>query len=562
MAPDALRKRRKSESAADFVEGAEQESASARTPLYLALAHDLESRIRDGRLPVGTLLSPEPDLAAEFGVSRHTIRQAIQRLRRLGLVDDVVPREQMVAVGCDIVRGLHDGHEPRRPRRRIAGVLLDGTAPGRALVHALAKRAVLKQTKGRFPAPVAALEVLKQTPKLLVPESLDLEREKILELLKTPVHANLLRLFRITRDGNRSKIYRSGRDVTSPREIAVIGGGTMGAGIAALASGKGCGVRLIDPSPEALSRAVRAVEKELTRRVRRGDLDKSEAHIQRTRFTVATEVSGLRGVDCVIEAAPERLDLKREILGRIFEGTSPEALIATNTSSLPLSDLADAAGGSDRLLGLHFFNPPGRMPLLEIVRTSDTPDDTIARGLALAKTLGKTPIVVGDGPGFLINRMLAPYFLEACCIADEGVKYANVDASVTAFGLPMGPFRLMDEVGLDVISDAGTQAATRDGYDFELHPAIVARVSKGYLGKKSGRGFYRYRNGRQLSSGIPTGPRTGIADRLVRRMVDEARCLVGEGLVLCPEDVDIGTVFGIGFPPDLGGLLHWAEGRP
>ena len=482
-----------------------------------------------------------------------------KKAHRLGIVDDVVPREQMVSVARDLVRRLSAGQALRRPKRGVVATLLDGTRPGRALVYWLAKKAVVKQTKGRFPAPVAALDVMARTADLSIPESLDLEREHVGKLLKTAVHGNLLRLFRITRDGNRPEIYGAGRTAAPPSEIAVIGGGTMGAGIAALAIGKGLGVRLIDPSADALSRAMRAVEKELARRVRRRDLGKSEAHMQRTRFTVATEISGLRGVDCVIEAAPERLTLKREILGRVIEEASSDALIATNTSSLPLSDLEDATDGTDRFLGLHFFNPPGRMPLLELVRGASTSNDAIGRGLALAKKLGKTPIVVGDGPGFLVNRVLAPYFLEACRIADEGMRHADIDAAITAFGFPMGPFRLMDEVGLDVIADAGAHAATREGYDFELHPAIVDLVAKGHLGKKSGRGFYPYGARGRADSGDQGPPSAEIAERLVQRMVDEARRLVVEGIVLCPEDVDIGTVFGIGFPPDLGGLLHWAE---
>jgi len=197
------------------------------------------------------------------------------------------------------------------------------------------------------------------------------------------------------------------------------------------------------------------------------------------------------------------------------------------------------------------------MPLLEIVRGAGTSDHTLARGLAAAKALGKTPIVVGDGPGFLVNRLLAPYFLEACRICDGGVDRESVDASVKAFGLPMGPFRLMDEVGLDVIVDAGRHAATRDGNPFELHPSIELRVEKGHLGKKSGRGFYTYGKRRPSRRAAAAAPE--LSARLVGRMVTEARAILAEGLVLCPEDVDIGTVFGIGFPPEKGGLLHWAE---
>jgi len=480
-----------------------------------------------------------------------------RKARRLGLVDDVVASQQLVPVALDLIEERGRGGHGRRPRKGMIQRFLDHTPPGRALTQRFARKAILKQTKGRFPAPMAALEVMASSVTAPTSDSLESERQEVLKLLQTSAHENLLRLFRLTRDGNRPPVYGAGRDTEGPRELAVIGGGTMGAGIAALAVGKGLGVRLIDPQPDALAAGLRRVENELKRRVRRGDMSKAEAHLHRTRFTVSTKIDGLRSMDCVIEAAPERMELKHDILTQVVAETSDRTMIATNTSSLSVDELADATGVPGRFLGLHFFNPPGLMPLLEIVRGAKTSDHTLARGLAAAKALGKTPIVVGDGPGFLVNRLLAPYFLEACRICDGGVDREFVDASIRAFGLPMGPFRLMDEVGLDVIVDAGRHAATRDGNPFELHPSIEQRVEKGHLGKKSGRGFYTYGKRRPSRRNAAADP--DLSARLVGRMVTEAQAILAEGLVLCPEDVDIGTVFGIGFPPEKGGLLHWAE---
>lgn len=488
-----------------------------------------------------------------------------RRAQRIGLVDVVAEREHLVRAGAGLVRQLIVGEPPKRPRRRPSQVLFD-SPPLVGLTTRIAGKKVRKATRGRFPAPERAVDLLASTRGMTVPEALEAERSAVLDLLETPVHRNLLRLFRITRDSQRPDVYRSGKDAPPSREIAVIGGGTMGAGIAALAVGKGLGVRLIDPSEAALVAARKRVQAEIARRRKRRDVTRGRARTMAARFSVSTEIDGLAGVDCVIEAVPERRDLKRTVLTRVAEQIRDDAIIATNTSSLPVSDLATDVRDAARFCGLHFFNPPTRMPLLEIIRGEATSDATIARGLACAKALGKTPIVVDDGPGFLVNRLLAPYFLEACRIADEGPSFAEIDAAIRTFGFPMGPFRLMDEVGLDVIADASRQAAARAGGahgahvdDFQLHPTIAALVDEQRLGRKTRHGFHRY-DGRGRQRPRDRGPGDpAVARRLVGRMVAEARRLLGDGLVLSSEDVDIGTVFGIGFPPDRGGLLHWAE---
>lgn len=497
----------------------------------------------------------------------------VHRARRLGLVDSLVPREHMVAEGLALARSLRRDELPARKTGGARSLVMERNPLGRALLGALTRRAVQRATGGHYPAPEAAARALLQGFPMRVEEALDLERREVLDLLETPAHKNLLRIFRIGRPGRRPEVYQSAAEAPRPREAVVVGAGVMGAGITTLMVGRGLAVRLVDPEPRALARAWNQVRNELQRRVRRRDLESSRARLLEAQFTASTELRGLRRADLVLEAVPEKRGLKEQVLEEIGRQAPPEALLATNTSSFPVEELAGHVPGPERFLGLHFFNPPTRMPLLEVVRGPATSQDAVARGLAVADLLGKTPVVVGDGPGFLVNRLLTPYFMDACRLAQEGVAITEVDRALREFGMPMGPFRLMDEVGLDVILDAGRHMAGREGRSSSVHPLIEGLVDQGRLGRKLGEGFYRH-TGRRLRpgpvftrmvreymrpGGEPGRSREAIADRLMGRMVAEARKVIGEGLVLTPEDVDLATVYGIGFPPFRGGLLHHAE---
>lgn len=497
---------------------------------------------------------------------------------KAGLVDSVVPREHLVREGVALVEKLRK-HEPvRRPDRSSRSWFLDRTPVGRMLVESLAKKAILAETKGFYPAPLAALRVLSEGATVSVATSLGIERREVLGLLQTPAHKNLLRLFQITRESRRPAIYRAGKDAPRFREVAVLGAGTMGAGIAALLARSGFAVRVIDPVPAALARARKLAVEEIRKLVGRKDLSRAEGARQAARLSFSTSVDGLRAMDLVIEAAPEKRELKEKLLAQAAALLKPGAILATNTSSFPVGELAAAVADPSRFVGLHFFNPPLKMPLLEIIRGPATSDAAVAAGLRLAAECGKTPIVVGDGPGFLVNRLLAPYFMEACRAAQEGVPVPVIDRAITDFGLPMGPFRLMDEVGLDIILDASRHMAAREGFGFAVHPFVEALVQQGRLGRKSGEGFYAYRKrdfGKRLGPSFarivkdfrrpgadPGQEAEAVRERLIGRMVAEARRVLGEGLVLAPEDVDIGTVFGIGYPAFRGGLLHDAASAP
>jgi 3-hydroxyacyl-CoA dehydrogenase / enoyl-CoA hydratase / 3-hydroxybutyryl-CoA epimerase len=312
-----------------------------------------------------------------------------------------------------------------------------------------------------------------------------------------------------------------------------------------------------------VSRAAAMIAADLKKRVARRELKPHEARLRAARLTASTALDGLSGVDLAIEAAPERRDVKDAVLSGISAQVRADALIATNTSSYPLSDLATSVANPGRFLGLHFFNPAPKMPLVEVVRGGATSERATLMGVRFAKDLGKTPLVVADGPGFFVNRVLAPYLREACALAEEGVPIASIDAALSAYGMPMGPFALMDTIGLDVLKDAGDHFAARGLPG--AHPVVARLFEAKRLGRKSGRGFYVWSKTGERSApddsvfaartrATPTPD--AIMKRLVDAMANEARAAVKDGLVASETEADLGSIFGAGFPPFRGGLLR------
>lgn len=490
---------------------------------------------------------------------------------RAGLVDSVVPKEHLQREGLELLEKLRKGASFRKKRGGIGPWILEGTPFGRRLVEKKAQAAIQKETRGHYPAPIAALRVLTQGIAIPHEASLALERVEVLSLLATPTHKNLLRVFQLTRESRRPAIYATGKKASVPNEVAVLGAGVMGSGIAALLARSGLSVRVIDPVPAALARSRKLIQEELGKLVSRKELSRAEAATRLARASFSTEVKGLRAAQLVIEAASEKRDLKLELLGKVAQEVSRETVIASNTSSFPITELAKAFPNPERFLGLHFFNPPLKMPLLEIIRGQATSDQAIATGLSVAAALGKTAIVVGDAPGFLVNRLLAPYLMEACKVAESGVPISVIDTTMAEYGLPMGPFRLMDEVGLDILLDASRQMAATPGAEFSISPMIETLVREKHLGKKSGSGFYAYgKDGRSSGLSKSAAALQGAAarkgavpvdtgamrERLLQSMLNEARRVLSAGLVLGPEDIDIGTIFGLGYPAFRGGLWN------
>jgi 3-hydroxyacyl-CoA dehydrogenase/enoyl-CoA hydratase/3-hydroxybutyryl-CoA epimerase len=351
---------------------------------------------------------------------------------------------------------------------------------------------------------------------------------------------------------------------------AVIGAGMMGAGIAQWLSARGLPVVLRDVNTEQVARGMAGITRLYRDGVQRHLLTPREARDGLDRIYPAPKEVPLRHVDLVIEAAVENMELKKKIFQRLGELAGDSTLLATNTSALPVSELAAVTRRPERVLGLHFFNPVHRMQLVEIIAAPQTGPETLARAVRFVQRIGRMPVVVKDSPGFLVNRILMPYLTEAGNLFEQGVSPEDLDEAMLDFGMPMGPIRLLDEVGVDVARHvAQTLAASFN--DRMATPAVLGKmVEAGFLGRKCGRGFYLYGKsgepGPNPAAAAFTTSRTAavmtpaeIQERLVFLMVNEAARCLEEQIVAAPEDVDFGMIMGTGFAPFRGGPLRYAD---
>jgi len=488
-----------------------------------------------------------------------------RKAMRSGIVDEVVRGEALF----DAARRWAVSGAPRpRPiwRKRVLGTI--GIARHKVLASARAE--THKRTGGHYPAADKIIDAVGEGLKHGPAGGFEAERKALLELMQTDACRNLMRIF-FLRQG--SKRAAASQVNASPRNVeyaAVIGGGTMGAGIIHALIGAGIKVRLIEVNDQAVSAALRRIKASLDQDVRDGRCTALEARHAFNRVSPTTQWDGLGLCDVAIEAVIENLAAKREIFARLDKLAGPHTVLASNTSSLSIADLAAATGRPQRVIGLHFFNPVAKMPLVEIVRTSHSDGESLATGIALASRLGKTPVLVRDAPGFLVNRVLIPYLAEAALLAKEGVGITEVDAAMKDFGWPMGPFELLDEIGLDVGAEVlKTVAATVPEYS--QIPQWMSRVLEhGWLGKKSGKGFYLHGKSKhdlQVNPGLAElvdhpGPRmteSEIQWRLMLPMLNESTRVLDERIVNNTDAIDLATVMGLGFPPFRGGLAEYAK---
>ncbi len=478
------------------------------------------------------------------------------RAFRAGLVDSIVPSTHLLEEGERLA-----GTPPRR-QISTSTKLLWATAPGRYLVRSQARKKVMAVTSGHYPAPLAAIDVVTGQHGLSVNAGLQLERLTVAPLATGAVARSLLRVFQATRPSSRPLLVREAQALPVPSLIGVVGAGVMGGAIARTLAVKGIPVRLVDPSEEALGRTRRALAEELEKKSRGGDLTRAEARRRLLLLSVATSLSGLKHADLVIEAVPERADAKASILQRLRAEVGPTTVVASNTSSFPVGELAKSFGDASRLVGLHFFNPVDKLPLVEVIRGSESSPESLRVAVKVALELGKTPIIVGDGPGFLVNRLFTPYLRAACDLAVEGVPISRIDSAIEAWGMAMGPFRLMDMIGLDVLHDVGTNLASRGAKG--SHTLLETLLARGCTGQKSSRGFYVWKSGKpQPNPALPgfvgrDDPRTPaqLADQLLAVLGAEAEAALLEGTVTSVNDIDLASILGMGFPAWRGGLAH------
>ena len=499
-----------------------------------------------------------------------------RKAARIGLVDEVVPAPILLEVARARALALAAGKLRREPRRargaaeRVTAAALDDNFLGRELVFRQARAMTLAKTKGHYPAPLKALDAVEYGMKHGIAKGLAREAKLFGELAVSPVARRLMELFFATTALKRDN--GTGDPSVKPRpveRVGVLGGGLMGSGIAYVTVNAGLPVRVREKDDAAAAHALRSVRKVLDERVRRRALDRLERAERMRLLTATTDWSGFAEVDLLVEAVFEDLALKQEMV-RAFEAVNERGIFASNTSSIPIARIAEASTRPEAVLGMHYFSPVHKMPLLEIIATKATSKEAIATAVAVGKRQGKTVIVVGDGPGFYTSRILGPYMNEAAQLLAEGAAVDAIDAALVAFGFPVGPITLLDEVGIDVGEKVGKILHGAFGPRMAPPAALHEVVAAGRLGRKNGKGFYTY-GGKEkrvdatvydlLPGGRSRRPfeASEIQERVVVSMVNEAvRCL-GEGILRSPRDGDVGAVFGLGFPPFLGGPFRWAD---
>ncbi len=489
---------------------------------------------------------------------------------RLGLVDRVTKPELLRKVASDIALGRE---KCAGARRGAYAWLIDRNPLAIALIGHQARNLVRAQTRGHYPAPRRALDLVLQSLRTKESAWAEREAEAAAPLLTGPVSKNLVRLFLMSEGAK--KLARGVPGGGKPRVIehaGVIGAGVMGAGIASSFAEKGIWTRLFDLSGAALDAGLLSHRADVAKAARRRKLMPHEADAAIDRLDATAQLVGFAGCDLVLEAVAEKLSVKQQVLGDLARQVRSDAILATNTSSLSVDAIAAPLPNPSRVVGVHFFNPPKKMPLVEVIRGAHTSDAVVTAACALAVRLGKTPVVVRDVAGFLVNRCLGPYLDEAVRLFVDGADPRHVDTLMRDFGMPMGPFALLDEVGFDIAAHAATSLHAAYGERMTPSTGLQSLIAVGRLGKKTGHGFYRHdRDGNkrpQISElnhfhqkGQNARALTGdqVVDRLVLALVNEAARCLAERVVDSASDLDLAMVFGTGFAPFRGGPLRYAD---
>jgi 3-hydroxyacyl-CoA dehydrogenase/enoyl-CoA hydratase/3-hydroxybutyryl-CoA epimerase len=490
----------------------------------------------------------------------------------MGLVDEVAPNAILREVAVGAARRLASGQRaPGRGPRGLLAWLLDQSAPGQAVVLARARKTTLGKTGGHYPAPLAALDAVRYGLANGMERGLPHEAELFARMAVTDVSRRLVEIFFATTALKKDPGVEP--PAPEPRQVerlAVLGAGFMGSGIAfAAADAAGVPARMKDADLSRVGKGLKAVADLVGEKVKRGGITRLEGARTMALVSGSVDYSGFRRADLVIEAVFEDLEVKRTVLREVESVVGPECVFASNTSTLPISDIAQGSRRPENVIGMHFFSPVHRMPLLELIVSERTSKQTVVTALAFGRRLGKTVVVVRDCPGFFVNRILAPYVSEAGHLLSEGVSIETVDGAMTLWGFPVGPVTLLDEVGLDVAVKVAQVMHRALGDRLKPVLRLDALVAEGRLGRKNGRGFFRYDKGKKrgadpgvyaaLGLSSPSATRVdgaAVAERLSLAMLNEAARALEEGVIRQPRDGDIAAIFGIGFPPFRGGPLR------
>ena len=489
-----------------------------------------------------------------------------KQAKKLGIVDDAVPQAILLDTAIAQVKKGKFRRAPLPLRDR----LLQGPVARQAL-FALVRRETDRKTQGNYPAAQRIIEVVRIGLEQNSQAGYAAEARAFGELAMTPESAALRSLFFAS-----TALKKENGTRAEPRliqRVGVLGGGLMGGGIASVSAiNAGLPVRIKDISLQGINHALQTSWALLGKKVKRRQLSPAQRQQQMARISGGTDYQGFAHRDMVIEAVFEDLALKRQMVADVEAHCQPDTIFASNTSSIPIAEIAATAQRPQNIIGLHYFSPVEKMPLVEVIPHATTSPETLASTVTLARKQGKTPIVVADKPGFYVNRILTPYINEAMRCVVEGEPIDHIDRALVKFGFPVGPVQLLDEVGIDVGSKISPGLQQAYGERFAAPSALDAVIQDGRKGRKNGKGFYLYGSSRfarkkvdpavySLLKRKPVKTQSGaqIAERCVLMMVNEAvRCL-DEQVIRSPRDGDIGAVFGIGFPPFLGGPFHYID---
>lgn len=488
-----------------------------------------------------------------------------------GFADEVVHKYILEKAGIKAVQRLSKQPEQRSSKKSVYEKLLEGNALGRKLIFDQARKKAAKESKGNYPAPLKIIECVKAGYKYGFEKGLQKESELFGRLAVTKESRALVQLFFDVNCARENPLADHVRPVS---RIAVLGAGLMGSGISEVSAENGYEVWLKDQTIDQALNGTSRVEKSFGKKVEKKIISEFEKDVKSAKIHPVADYHGFDKMDVVIEAVFEDLDLKKSVLKEVENAAGKETIFASNTSSLPISKIAEGAQHPETIIGMHYFSPVQKMPLLELIKTPATADWVTATAYQIGMKQGKTVIIVNDGPGFYTTRIVSPYLNEALLLLEEGASVQQIDQAMKNFGFPVGPAALFDEVGIDV----GAKVAETLRSVFDKRGAETSSKSKeladnGYKGRKNQKGFYRYDEASKKKKKVNEeiyqffgGPdrripidESVIQDRLVLVMVNEAVCCLQEDILMSTVDGDLGAVLGLGFPPFLGGPFRYID---
>lgn len=501
-----------------------------------------------------------------------------RKATKLGLADELVPAPLLDGYALKFTQEIVKNGGKKRKKyfkpKGLAGSVLESFV-GRGIVLSQAKKMLLKQTGGHYPAQEKALEVVGKIYGMSNrSKALKIESQGFGEVAATSVSKNLINLFYLMESVKKQTgVSDASVKPKVVSKIAVLGAGTMGGGIAQLGADKGYDVRMKDINNQAISIGYQQAAKIWKKDVERKKITKSQYDQKMGRISGSTSFDGFKNTDVVIEAIVEDMEIKKKVLAETYKHCKEAVILATNTSSLSVNEMAKGLTRPENFVGMHFFNPVHKMPLVEVVRGEKSSDEAVATIFDICKKMGKTPVVMKDGPGFLVNRLLLPYLNEAVYLLEEGYSIEDIDKAFLRFGMPMGPLHLVDEIGIDVAVKVAKIFNKAFGERAQPSKIMLKVAETGRLGKKNKKGFYLYNDkGYKLNVdpkvyadlGLPSPSKKldskMAVDRGVFAMINEAAlAFVEDRIVEKPEDVDMCMIMGTGFPPFRGGLLRYAD---